>query len=136
MKRVSEIEELRRINSLPFAEPIAYVGPTKILTLWCLTPGCHRRFEWPQLEPTDVPPSYHSAKCRPRNVAPENPHEVGRCPRPDKRLYATVDEANHAISEILHRDHGAYLVPYRCACGGIHIGNRFTGKPIHRGAHA
>jgi hypothetical protein len=42
-----------------------------------------------------------------------------KCPHPNKRLYRTHAEANRACIEM----NDAYMKPYRCRCGGIHVGH-------------
>jgi hypothetical protein len=81
--------------------------------------GCKRVFDWIPREIDNIPPNYHSRACKNRKRIKQQTKLPSKCPHPWKRVYATHEDAQRACAEI----EDAYLRPYRCRCGGIHIGH-------------
>lgn len=55
-----------------------------------------------------------------------NPNEIGRCPHPFKKVWVTPLHALQAC------EHDPGLAPYRCVCGGWHIGHNTRAASIRR----
>lgn len=63
-----------------------------------------------------------SQEQKPPRKAPEPPKDlnmVGRCPTPFKQTHRSFESAMETIQRVDPAMH-----PYRCQCGGIHIGHR------------
>lgn len=90
-----------------------------IVPVWLVhCAGCRRTFKW-KAGPDDVPPSHHSKQCARTHRQRLLEAMPVKCPRPDKRVWhsfeAAIDHANTF-------DNTHPLRPYRCVCGGIHLG--------------
>lgn len=83
--------------------------------------GCGTYFDWtPKSHVSETPPSYHSRACQNRKRSRLHKQEAPfKCPNPNKRLYRTHREAQQACNEM----NDTYLKPYRCRCGGLHVGH-------------
>ena len=82
---------------------------------------CGGQFSWEGDSAQRVPPSQHKT-CKRRILRKRASGELmlAPCPRPEKRIFSTSDEAK-AFIDVAHR--GELMSPYRCRCGGIHIGH-------------
>lgn len=89
------------------------VAIVPVWSIWCH--GCGRRFEWQATDPNDNPPSWHSRQCGRRRRAALLEQMPRKCPRPNKRVWPSMDAAAAAGSNEIR--------PYRCICGGIHLGH-------------
>jgi hypothetical protein len=88
-----------------------------IYLLYCH--GCSRRFSWRQHDPSEKPPSFHNRNCQKHHKARLKELPPQLCPRPYKRVFAT-----HTLAEAECVRLGDILLrPYRCVCGGLHIGH-------------
>jgi hypothetical protein len=84
--------------------------------------GCGKYFDWtPKSHVSEIPPNYHSKACKNRKRTRLHKAPVSTCPHPTKRLYRTHMEAQRAVNEM----EDPYMKPYRCRCGGIHIGHPY-----------
>jgi hypothetical protein len=81
--------------------------------------GCHREFDWIPNNINEQPPNYHNRACQKRRRERLNERFPTKCPHPWKRVYQTHKQAQDAINSM----QDAYMKPYRCKCGGIHIGH-------------
>lgn len=85
--------------------------------------GCGRWFPWTAVGRPEVqtPPTYHNKSCQKRHKEALLSQLPGKCPRLDKRMYASTREAELVCGQH-RRVHHELLRPYRCVCGGLHIG--------------
>jgi len=82
--------------------------------------GCGREFDWEATQISDVPPNYHSRTCQKVTSRRLKYSMPTKCPHPYKKTFATQELAMKKCREL----DDDYMRPYRCSCGGYHIGHR------------
>ncbi len=81
--------------------------------------GCGREFDWEPPSIGDAPPNYHSRTCRERKRRRLRDTVPTKCPHPWKQTYSSHRLAQDKCNEYAD----PYMKPYRCKCGGIHVGH-------------
>ena len=82
--------------------------------------GCRKDFDWsPREHIGEIPPSYHSRKCKKRKRLHLGNNLPTKCPHPWKQNFRSHQEAQAKCNEM----EDGYMKPYRCRCGGIHVGH-------------
>lgn len=79
------------------------------------------------VKPNPVPKDPEPVKVEEPKWEPENLNMIGRCPTPFKQIHATFESAREVVARVDPTMH-----PYRCVCGGIHIGHWKNSKKKKR----
>lgn len=87
----------------------------------------HKKQESEKIKPVIVPRDPEPVKVEEPKWEPEDMNLIGRCPTPFKQVHVTFESAREVIARVDPSMH-----PYRCVCGGIHIGHWKNSKKRKR----